>query len=283
MTTFIDPGIPALDARWLREGARDEAEFAVFMRRRAKGEPVHRILGWREFWGMKFRLSPETLEPRPDSETVIETLLSSRARRASAIDPGSQDSLDSFSSRDPGSAPCGLGRDDIRILDMGTGTGCLLLAALKEFPAATGIGIDAAAGAVTTAQKNAAENNLQNRAAFQQLDWNDTAKLKSLGAFDIIICNPPYIPSADIQNLQTEVREHDPLAALDGGADGLEPYRIIARQLHTLLKPDGIALFEIGYDQAADVRAIMSAQNLTASAPHQDLGGNDRVIVVTRP
>lgn len=275
-----------LDQHWLREGARDETEFQQFLTRRAAGEPVHRILGWREFWGMKFFLSPETLEPRPDSETMIEVLLKCHPGRASpeaSGDPGSPENTETFSFL--GSrlgANSWLGRDNMKILDLGTGTGCLLLAALKEFPNATGIGIDQSADAVATAQKNARENNLSERAEFEQFDWNDTGKLKSLGAFDVILCNPPYIPSGDIQNLQTEVREHDPRAALDGGADGLAPYRHIAPQLKYLLKPGGIALFEFGHDQATAVQNIMQAQNLIISAAYQDLGGNDRVITVSK-
>lgn len=245
----------SLDERWLREGARDENEFAKFIARRKAGEPVHRILGWREFWGMKFYLSPGTLEPRPDSETMIEVLLKQI--------PDKHQSL--------------------RFLDMGMGTGCLLLAALKEFPHANGIGIDQSGDAVSTAQKNAAENHLHERAEFLQLDWHDTNALHALGQFDVILCNPPYIPSADILNLQAEVKDHDPTAALDGGSNGLVPYHHIAAQLHRLLAPNGIALFEFGYDQAVQIQQIMRANGLLASDAIQDLGGNDRIIIVKNP
>ena len=275
--------INSLDARWLREGAQDDAEFESFLQRRAVGEPVHRILGWREFWGMKFYLSPGTLEPRPDSETMIEVLLSSRAKRSA--DPGSRDDLDSYPSRDPGSllADASAARDDMKILDLGTGTGCLLLAALKEFPNAVGIGIDQSADAIATAAKNATENNLQSRAEFLQMDWHDKNKLHALGKFDVILCNPPYIPSRDIETLQPEVRNHDPMAALDGGDDGLHPYRHIAAQLHYLLSPAGIALLEFGHDQAAAVRQILESHGLSASQAIKDLGGNNRIIVATLP
>jgi len=249
--------IEKLEQRWLREGARDEAEFEIFLARRAAGEPVHRILGWREFWGLRFFLSPETLEPRPDSETVIEVLLKLQSNKTTVL----------------------------RFLDMGTGTGCLLLAALHAFPNAAGIGIDAAAGAVVTAQKNAAHLCLTERANFYQINWNnpdDMEKLKSFGPFDVVLCNPPYIPHGDIKTLQTEVRDHDPHGALDGGADGLAPYRAIAPQLKTLLSPAGIAIFEIGHNQAAAVGAILEAAGLHASVPYQDLGGNDRVITARR-
>lgn len=248
--------IDKLDARWLQEGARDDAEYETFLARRNAGEPVHRILGWREFWGLRFFLSLETLEPRPDSETVIETLIKS----------------------------CPMRNDVLRILDLGAGTGCLLLAALHEFPNAHGMGVDASAGAIATAQKNAAHLHLNDRAKFQQLDWNDTGALRDLtklgGQFDVILCNPPYIPSRDIETLSIDVREHDPRAALDGGTDGLTPYRRLAPELKYLLNPGGVALFEIGHDQATDVTMIFTAQNLRAASPIQDLGGNDRVIAV---
>jgi len=276
-----------LEKRWLRAGARDEFEYQTFLARRAAGEPVHRILGWREFWGLRFFLSPETLEPRPDSETVMEVLLSSRKPCHSAAKAGysgSHDEKESKPSWEPGSwaANAASARDDIRFLDIGTGTGCLLLAALHEFPNATGVGIDLSAGAVVTAQENAVQLNLSDRAAFYELSYEDHKVLKSLGPFDVILCNPPYIPSGEIGDLQKEVKDYDPLAALDGGADGLGPYRILAPQLAGLLNPNGIALFEIGHDQAAAVQEIMTEQNLTASTPYRDLGGNDRVIVVKK-
>jgi len=244
-----------LEMRWLHKGARDEAEYQDFLLRRAAGEPVHRILGWREFWGLKFFLSPETLEPRPDSETVIEVLLQLYSVHKSKT---------------------------LKVLDIGTGTGCLLLAALHEFPHATGIGIDLSTGAIVTAQKNADQLNLSSRAKFHHLSYEDSETLKSLGSFDIILCNPPYIPKGKIKKLQKEVKDHDPIAALDGGADGLAPYRIIVPQLAGLLNSNGIALFEIGYDQTVAVQNIMAAQNLTASSPYRDLGGNDRVIAVKK-
>lgn len=247
--------VNSLDARWLREGARDDAELESFLQRRAAGEPVHRILGWREFWGLKFYLSPGALEPRPDSETMIEVLLKAVPDKNATL----------------------------RILDMGTGTGCLLLAALKEFPNATGIGIDQSADAITTAQKNAVENNLQTRTEFFQMDWNDKNKLHALGQFDVILCNPPYIPSRNIENLQPEVKNHDPMTALDGGDDGLHPYRYLAGQLHYLLSPGGIALFEFGYDQAVAVQQILQSAGINSSAPIKDLGGNDRIIIATLP
>jgi len=243
-----------LEARWLAEDARSETEYKSFLARRAGGEPLHRILGWREFWGLRFALSPETLEPRPDSETVIETLITLRPEK----------------------------NIHYRVLDLGTGTGCLLLAALHEYSQGIGVGIDAATGAVAAAQKNAAYLNLAARAQFQRLDWGDTAALQALGTFDVIVCNPPYIPSRDIAALAQDVQRYDPRAALDGGADGLAPYRLLAPQLRRLLAPGGIALFEIGHDQAAAIKAIFQSENLRAGGPWQDLGGKDRVITAQR-
>jgi release factor glutamine methyltransferase len=249
------PSLEQLETRWLREGARDDQELQSFYARRRGGEPLHRILGWREFWGLKFYLSRQTLEPRPDSETMIEVLLQQRADKTQAH----------------------------RILDLGTGTGCLLLAALHEYQNATGVGIDAALGAVTAAQKNAEHLGLAARAEFRQVNWHHADALLALGQFDIILANPPYIPHQDIATLQTEVREYDPIAALDGGHDGLDSYRHLSEQLRYLLKPDGIALFEIGHDQAGPVQAILSLRGFHPSGAFKDLGGNDRVIVATQP
>ena len=242
--------VDELEKRWLREGARDDKEFENFTNRRKGGEPVHRILGWREFWGLKFYLSRETLEPRPDSETMIEVLLRTYQHKQAPL----------------------------RMLDMGTGTGCLLMAALSEFPNATGIGIDVFAGAVATAQKNASLLGFEDRAAFHQINWYKTDDLKALGQFDIILANPPYIPHADISKLQIEVREYDPIAALDGGLDGLDAYRHIISQLNHVLNPRGITLFEIGYDQAHAVQTILQEAGMLPSPAYADLGGNPRVI-----
>ncbi|HRJ13273.1 MAG TPA: HemK/PrmC family methyltransferase, partial [Alphaproteobacteria bacterium] len=141
--------------------------------------------------------------------------------------------------------------------------------------------IDQSADAIATAEKNAIENNLAARAKFLQLDWHDTDRLCALGTFDIILCNPPYIPTHNIEDLQSEVRQHDPMRALDGGPDGLAPYRIIAPHLAHLLKRTAIALFEFGHDQATDIQDIMSSHHYQTSPAYQDLGGNDRVIIVS--
>jgi release factor glutamine methyltransferase len=255
-------GTAGLDARLLLEGslgtrrldpddpfdAAAGAAFAGFLRRRLAGEPVWRILGEREFWGLTFRLSPATLEPRPDSETIVEAAL----------------------------ARLGLRRDEpLSILDLGTGTGCLLIALLSECRQARGLGIDLSDEACRMAAGNARLNGLEARAAFRQGDWT-----QGLGrAFDVIVSNPPYIPASEIANLSVEVREHDPRLALDGGADGLAPYRIFARSLPPLLAPGGFIVFEIGAGQKADVVAIMAAGRLELQASRHDLGGHERALI----
>jgi release factor glutamine methyltransferase len=255
-------GTAGLDARLLLEGslgtrrldpddpfdAAAGAAFAGFLRRRLAGEPVWRILGEREFWGLTFRLSPATLEPRPDSETIVEAAL----------------------------ARLGLRRDEpLSILDLGTGTGCLLIALLSECRQARGLGIDLSDEACRMAAGNARLNGLEARAAFRQGDWTQGLG----GAFDVIVSNPPYIPASEIANLSVEVREHDPRLALDGGADGLAPYRIFARSLPPLLAPGGFIVFEIGAGQKADVVAIMAAGGLELQASRHDLGGHERALI----
>jgi release factor glutamine methyltransferase len=253
---------PGLDARLLVEGclglekpdpdmqlpAEALARLRDFATRRLAGEPVWRILGEREFWGLTFRLSPATLEPRPDSEAIVEaTLAASAGRRGEALS----------------------------LLDLGTGTGCLLIALLSELPRATGLGIDLSEEACRTAAGNAALNGVGERATFRQGSWTEGL----VGSFDVIVSNPPYIPSGEIAALSVEVRDHDPLLALDGGADGLGPYRIFARTLPALLAPGGIVVFEIGAGQGPDVVALMRAGGLEFRGSRNDLGGHERALI----
>lgn len=253
-----------LDARLLLEGSlgtRDldpdhvldvatAAVFDGFLRRRRAGEPVWRILGEREFWGLTFRLSPATLEPRPDSETIVEAALAQFAGR-----------------RD----------ENLALLDLGTGTGCLLLALLSELPQARGLGIDLSDEACRTAAGNAELNGLAGRATFRQGSWAEGLT----GHFDLIVSNPPYIPSAEIATLSVEVREHDPVLALDGGADGLGPYRLFASSLPPLLVPGGAIVLEIGAGQGPDVVALMRAGGLEFRGSRNDLGGHERALIFT--
>lgn len=218
--------------------------FRTMVARRAAREPVSRILGRREFRSLEFRLGPDTLDPRPDSETAVE--------HAIAL----------FEGRPP----------PARILDLGTGTGCLLLACLDAWPRATGIGVDIAPGAARIAAANAAALGLGGRASFAVADWGAGLRER----FDLVVSNPPYIPTGDIAALAPEVSEHDPLAALDGGPDGLDAYRAIARGLGDLLAPGGVAVVEIGEGQEDDVRAVFEAEEWRHSGGRNDLSGRPR-------
>ncbi len=226
------------------------ARVAAFAARRASREPVARIIGHREFWGLDFVVSPATLVPRPDSETVIEAALEFLADR---------------------SAP-------LRVIDFGTGTGCLLLALLKELPAATGLGVDLAHEAAATARCNAERLGLAQRAKFLVSFWGRAVA----GSFDVILANPPYIPSGAIAGLAPEVARFDPALALDGGMDGLASFRQLAPDIARLLHEDGKAFVELGADQAGAVAAVMEQTGLAICTVRRDLSGIERCLVVRR-
>lgn len=263
---------PELDARILLQhaiGARredfstiSEAELSAdsqhkltaMIQRRIAREPVSRIIGTREFWGLEFLLSPATLDPRPDSETVVEAAISV-ARRQSLV----------------------VSNRPFRILDLGTGTGCLLLSILHGIPNATGLGIDISPKAVETAHENAKQLGLADRAEFAVENWIEGITER----FDLVISNPPYIPHAEIKTLEPEVAKFEPLAALDGGEDGLEAYRIIAAGLHKVLKPSGKVVLEVGYGQAQSVSAIMQSHGLRLLGVQKDLGGVERTVIIS--
>ncbi|KIZ47376.1 MULTISPECIES: peptide chain release factor N(5)-glutamine methyltransferase [Rhodopseudomonas] len=233
----------------------DEADrLAALAKRRLAGEPVARILGVREFWGLPLHLSAETLVPRPDTETVVEA------------------ALDVLRAR-PAGGP-------IVLADIGTGSGAILLALLTEWPAAFGIGTDISLSALRTAQANAVSLGLANRAGFVACDF--CAALS--GGFDLIVSNPPYISSREIASLATEVRDHDPLRALDGGADGLDAYRQIVPEAARRLSPGGALVVEIGQGQGQDVGALMAAAGLTVvEPPRPDLSGIFRAVTGWKP
>jgi len=213
-------------------------------------EPLSRILGRREFWGLEFALSADTLDPRPVSETVVEAVLRRNLDR----------------------------RAPLRFLDLGTGTGCLLLALLGEFPAASGVGIDVAEGAVRTAACNAVALGFTDRALFLVGDWGAGVSAK----FDAVVANPPYIASGDLWLVPREVARYDPWRALDGGEDGLRAYRAIATHLPALLASNGIFVTEVGVDQADAVVAVMRTNGLVLDGIEKDLGGISRC-VIARP
>ena len=221
--------------------------------RRLAGEPVHRILGYREFYGLKLGLSPETLEPRPDTETLVDAVL-------------------------PFARDVAARAGQCHILDLGTGTGAIALALLNQVSQAEAIGVDISPGAVETATRNAAALGLADRFTAMESDWF----AKIAGRYDVIVSNPPYIQCEDIAGLAPEVRHHDPIAALDGGASGLEAYRRIAASSADYLAEDGIVAVEIGHDQQQDVMKLFDESGFEAIGHHRDLGGNDRVIMFKR-
>jgi release factor glutamine methyltransferase len=230
--------------------AVERDRICAMLKRNLASEPLTRILGRREFWGLAFSLSADTLDPRPETETVIEAVLARRPDRSRAC----------------------------RILDLGTGSGCLLLALLSELLNATGIGIDIAPGAAVTARSNAETLGLAERARFLVGDWASALA----GRFDIVVANPPYIASAAIPGLPREVREHDPHRALHGGIDGLAAYRAIAADLPRLVAPAGLFAAEIGSDQAEAVTRLLVAAGLAVERVVPDLAGLPRCIVARR-
>ena len=221
-----------------------------FTRRRLAGAPVARILGLKEFWGLPLELSAATLVPRHDTETVVELAL--EMLRA-APHPDRQ----------------------LRIADIGTGSGAILLALLSELPDADGFGTDISVAALRTASANAARLGLAPRAVFVACDY--AAALS--GPFDLIVSNPPYIRSAEIAGLATEVRDHDPHRALDGGADGLDAYRALVPQAARLLAHGGALVVEAGHGQSGDIQGLMTAAGLTPDKPPKaDLAGIRRAV-----
>jgi release factor glutamine methyltransferase len=259
---------PALEARILTAGLLDLEASQLISRgrdalsveqahqlragaaRRIAGEPVYRVLGWREFYGLRLALSAETLEPRPDTEAVVDAVLPLLREKAAA-----------------GLRP--------QVLDLGTGTGAICLALLSECPEAVGLGTDISEDALATAARNAAEHGLAGRFRAVKSDWFSALE----GRFDIIVSNPPYIPSDDIPGLDREVREHDPLAALDGGPDGLAPYRVIANHAKDFMAYGGYVAVEFGWDQLEAVRGIFETTGFAAHRAIRDYGGRDRGMI----
>lgn len=221
--------------------------------RRTAGEPVHRILGAREFYGLRLALSPDTLEPRPDTEALVELALP--VVQAACARSGA-----------------------CRILDLGTGTGAIALALVSAEPRARAVATDIAPGALATASQNADRLGLADRVEFVRSDWFASV----IGTFDVIVSNPPYIASVAIETLSREVREHDPRRALDGGSDGLDPYQTIAQGVAAHLAPVGTVLVEIGAGQQRDVVALFGAAGLRPGDSRRDLGGHVRALSFVR-
>ena len=225
------------------------ARFDETLRRRVAREPVSRILGTRAFWSLELRISPDVLDPRADTETLVEAVLDLMAGRRSA---------------------------PLRILDLGTGSGAILCALLHELPAARGWAVDRSAPACLVARGNLAACGLASRSLVLQGDWAEA--LPDAG-FDIVVSNPPYIATEAIAGLERDVREYDPWSALDGGADGLAAYRILAADVPRLLVPGGLAAFEVGRGQDAAVSALMMGAGLSSCATRLDLAGTARVVM----
>lgn len=230
-------------------GAVEQLES--LLARRAGHAPVAHLTGEREFWSLPFAVSPDTLIPRPDTESLIEATLAQRPARG----------------------------DVRRVLDLGTGSGCLLAAALSEYPAAWGLGTDRSAPALAVAAANLRALGLHERACLLQADW--AAPLA--GRFDLVLSNPPYIPTADLAGLAPDVRDHEPRAALDGGTDGLAAYRILTSTLPDLLAKGGVAVLEVGQGQADPVAALARHAGLVPRAIRRDLGGVARAVVLGLP
>lgn len=265
-TRLQDAGLsgPVIDARLLVEAAAEatradivtdphrlltpeqESRLDAYLGRRETREPVSHILGRKEFWKIMLRVTPDVLTPRPDTETVVEYAL-----------------------RDfPEHAPRS-------VLDLGVGSGAILLALLAERPAARGLGIDVSEEALAVARDNAASLGLAGRLALLRGDW--TTGLNS-EAFDLVVANPPYIASDVLPTLEPEVRDHEPHLALEGGADGLDSYRVLAPEILRVLKPGGRFAVEIGYDQRSAVEALFQAAGADQVQTIRDLSDRDRVV-----
>lgn len=255
---------PSIDARLLLEAAAAVTRLEIltdpyrvmtpqqaevldgYLDRRARREPVSRILGRKAFWKIMLSVTPDVLSPRADTESVVETALAAF----------------------PEAMP-------FQVLDIGTGSGAILLAILAERTAARGLGTDVSEEALAVARENAANLDLNGRAAFLRTGWAD-----GLGdaSFDLVVSNPPYIPRGDIAGLDPEVREHDPHLALDGGEDGLDAYRVLAPEVLRVLKPGGMFAVETGWDQAGRVSALFLAAGAEDVRVVRDLGDRDRVV-----
>lgn len=226
--------------------------FEALLARRRTHEPMAHILGSREFWSLDFAVNQHTLVPRPDSETLVEAVIKS------------------VQDADP-MAP-------FRILDLGTGSGCLLLAILSELKGGHGLGVDISNDALLVAQRNAQALGMAERAEFQPFDYMQASGLDGFGDFDIIISNPPYIESADIATLDEEVRDFDPHGALDGGTDGLDHYRRLADITRNWLRPNGRLFLEVGAGQAGPVSKILAQNDWDDVAIYKDLAGVERAL-----
>jgi release factor glutamine methyltransferase len=234
-----------------RLSAAEEMRLDALVRRRLAREPVAYLLGEKEFWSLRFEVAPAVLIPRPETETVVEAVLAQL--------PDRQRSL--------------------RLLDLGVGSGCLLLALLSELPRARGLGVDDSAAALAIAGRNAERLGLTMRAHFRPGCWAEGLA----NPFDVIVSNPPYVTESDWDRLQPEIREFEPKAALVAGPDGLAAYRALAPDCARLLAPGGLCALEIGLGQGDAVAALLAAQGLTVVARRRDLAGVERCVLARHP
>jgi release factor glutamine methyltransferase len=260
---------PVIDARLMLEAAAGASRTDIladphrpltdgqsqaldgYLARREAREPVSHILGRKGFWSVELKVTADVLTPRPDTETLVDALLKSL----------------------PADAP-------VRLLDLGVGSGAILLAVLAERPLWSGVGVDISPAALAVAGENAAMLKLDDRATLAHASWADG---QPDAAFDAVVSNPPYIATAQIATLEPEVRVHEPRLALDGGPDGLEAYRALAPEVMRVLKPGGLFALEIGFDQGAAVHALMTAAGAGVCRVISDLGQRDRVVIGRAP
>ena len=243
---------------------KDKNKFYCFLDKRIQGKPVSRILGSRNFWKSNFLINKYTLDPRPDSEVIIDVLTKTFYNSSKHI----------------------------QVLDLGSGSGCIGLSLIDEIKNASLLSVDICKQSLEILNKNAHRLNLMNKLHYAQINWFEkrwiqninlitkNKKLFSKNKFDIIVCNPPYIKSSDIEKLQTEVKNYDPLVSLDGGIDGCDSYRAIFKDLRKLLAVDGLCLFEIGYDLLDNIKIILKEFNLNLIKVHKDFHGHSRVIEI---
>lgn len=222
--------------------------YMQLIEKRIKREPVAKIIGSKDFWDNTFYVNKHVLDPRPDTEVILQEALKLLPDK----------------------------NKPYQFLDLGTGTGCLLLSLLQEFQNAIGIASDISGDALDVAKINLDQLKLHSRASLIQQNWADALK----NEFDLVVSNPPYIPSANIFNLEPEVKDYDPILALDGGKDGLDPYRYLAKQISCILKPNACAILEFGYDQGKEVREIFIHNGYNVRKMLFDLSGIERAIVV---
>jgi len=226
----------------------EQSQFDGYVEQRLTGEPVAYILGEQAFWTLELKVNEHTLIPRPDTETLVEAVLSRTKDSTSKT-----------------------------ILDLGTGSGCILLSLLSELKSAKGLGVDISTGALAVAAENAEANGLAGRADFEESDWFAKVERPD-GGFSVIVSNPPYIPEADIKGLMPDVQNFEPLSALEGGPDGLGPYRIIADEAGAYLTDSGLVAVEVGIHQAEDVVSLFFTAGFINIEKHKDLAGIERVV-----